>query len=73
MSGANLFWEDTPGVIKKPETIEAVPVTLWKCGRCGANLLTSERRGAKIMGTQVRCTNCDAVNDLQPIAWSGQR
>lgn len=73
LSGANLFWEGTSAAAKTPDTVQATPVALWKCGRCGANLLTSERRGAKIMGTQVRCTNCDVINELQEIAWRGAK
>jgi hypothetical protein len=67
----NLFFSEER-TMKKPTPVQARQVILWKCGVCGANLLTGERRGANIVNNSVECSNCRATNELIEIKWSGQ-
>ena len=73
------FEKDTRGGTQvKP--IEAIPVTIWKCGECKTNLLTTGGRDrgkgvkyANVQNGQVRCSYCGTLNTLQPVAWSGEK
>ena len=59
-------------IADKADIVQAKPNVMWTCGTCGANLLTSERRGARVVANTVKCRKCFTTNSLQEIKWRGQ-
>ena len=78
MSSILPFFDETDNKGRQRTPTEAIPVIIWKCGKCHANLLTTGGRDrgkgvkyAHVENGEVRCDNCGEVNTLQPVRWSG--
>lgn len=79
MSSILPFFDEPGNKGRERVPVQAIPKTVWGCGRCGANLLTTGGRDhgkgvkyAKVVNGEVQCSNCGAVNSLQPVNWSGK-